>query len=46
MEESSVLRTADGQQDAARRAQRRPASRAARRSRIGCGALGAAVRGA
>ena len=26
MEESSVLRTADGQQDAARRAQRRPAS--------------------
>ena len=41
-----MLRTADGQQDAARRAQRRPASRAARRSRIGCGALGAAVRGA
>ena len=46
MEESSVLRIADGQQDAARRAQRRPASWAARRSRIGCGAVGAAARGA
>ena len=46
MEESSVLRIADGQQDAARRAQRRPEPQAARRSQIGRGALGAAARGA
>ena len=42
MEESSVLRIADGQQDVRSAAQ----PRAARRSQVGCGALGAAARGA
>ena len=46
MEESSVLRIADGQQDAARRVRSAAQPRAARRSQIGCGALGAAASGA
>ena len=47
-QESNVRRTADGQQYTCGQACAAPPSesRAARRSRIGCGALGAAVRGA